>query len=53
MLREELRDEDIPKRTHIRKRVLEIWNDHIEELAKEMKVSQISGHRFIGLMNIL
>jgi len=38
MLREELRDEDIPRRTHIRQRVGEIWEDHISDLEVEMNV---------------
>ena len=38
MLREELRDEDIPRRTHIRQRVGEIWEDHISDLEIEMNV---------------
>ena len=38
MLREELRDGDIPHRTHIRQRIGEIWEDHISDLEDEMKV---------------
>ena len=38
MLREELCDEDIPRRTHIRQRVGEIWEDHISDLEIEMNV---------------
>ncbi|THU82155.1 hypothetical protein K435DRAFT_692069, partial [Dendrothele bispora CBS 962.96] len=38
MLREELKDEDIPHRLHIRKRILEIWHRHLDDLAKELQV---------------
>lgn len=38
MLREELRDEDIPRRTHIRQRVSEVWEEHNSDLEDEMKV---------------
>ncbi|SJL00252.1 uncharacterized protein ARMOST_03564 [Armillaria ostoyae] len=37
MLREELTDDDIPRRTQIRKRVMEIWEDHLKQLSKEMQ----------------
>lgn len=39
MLREELKDEDIPHRTKVRKRILEVWDDYMERLASDMKVS--------------
>ncbi|THU80882.1 hypothetical protein K435DRAFT_596501, partial [Dendrothele bispora CBS 962.96] len=32
-----LKDEDIPHRTHIRKRILEIWHQYLDELAKELQ----------------
>jgi len=38
MLREELRDDDIPHRTYIRQRVGEIWEDHINDLEVEMNI---------------
>jgi hypothetical protein len=38
MLREDLKDEDIPHRTTVRNRILEIWDDHLEQLANEMQV---------------
>lgn len=38
MLREELKDEDIPHRTQVRTRILEIWDEHLDRLADEMKV---------------
>ena len=38
MLRDELCDDDIPRRTHIRSRVGEIWEEHISNLEDEMKV---------------
>ncbi|KAJ7185958.1 hypothetical protein C8R46DRAFT_881956, partial [Mycena filopes] len=36
LLREELKDSDIPHRTTIRKRILEVWNEHLDRLEKEM-----------------
>ncbi|KAK0432827.1 uncharacterized protein EV420DRAFT_1695189 [Desarmillaria tabescens] len=41
MLREELTDDDIPRRTQIWKRVMEIWEDHLKQLSKEMQVCTI------------
>jgi hypothetical protein len=38
MLREELKDEDIPHRTTIRNRILQVWDEHLDTLANEMKV---------------
>jgi hypothetical protein len=38
MLREGLRDSDIPHRTTIRNRVLEMWTEHLKTLELEMKV---------------
>jgi len=38
MLREELRDSDIPRRTHIRTRVAEVWDEHVAKLEREMSV---------------
>jgi hypothetical protein len=38
MLHEELRDEDIPHQTMIRNRILEVWDDHLDQLANEMQV---------------
>lgn len=42
MLRPELRDHDIPHRTTIRKRVLEVLDEYIVELKLQLKVSFIS-----------
>lgn len=39
MLREELKDEDIPHHTKVRKRILEVLDDYMERLASDMKVS--------------
>ncbi|KZP20378.1 hypothetical protein FIBSPDRAFT_954545 [Athelia psychrophila] len=39
MLREELRDEDIPHRTKVCKCILEVWDEHLEQLADQMKGS--------------
>ncbi|PBK62342.1 hypothetical protein ARMSODRAFT_895744, partial [Armillaria solidipes] len=39
MLREELTDADIPHRTQIRSRVMEIWEEHLKQLSREMQVS--------------
>ncbi|KAJ7255520.1 hypothetical protein B0H12DRAFT_1016416, partial [Mycena haematopus] len=36
MLRAELKDSDIPHRTKIRKRVIEIWDEHLNTLQAEM-----------------
>ena len=38
MLRDDLHDSDIPRRTHIRTRVAEIWDEHIAKLEHEMAV---------------
>ena len=38
MLREDLKDDDIPHRTTVCNRILEIWDDHLEQLANEMQV---------------
>jgi hypothetical protein len=38
MLREELKDKDIPHRTTVRNRILEIWDEHLDQLANEMQV---------------
>jgi hypothetical protein len=38
MLREELKDEDIPHRTTVRRHILEVWDDHLDQLAAEMQV---------------
>lgn len=39
MLRDDLRDEDIPHRTAIRARVMKTWEQHVQLLSAEMKVS--------------
>ena len=38
MLRSELRDQDIPHRTTIRKRVMEVWDEHLDTLERELGV---------------
>lgn len=46
MLRDELCDDDIPRRTHIRSRVGEIWEEHISNLEDEMKVQTSHPYSF-------
>ncbi|KAJ6540365.1 hypothetical protein B0H19DRAFT_959772, partial [Mycena capillaripes] len=36
LLRSELRDSDIPHRTKIRKRIIEVWDEHLAHLESEM-----------------
>ena len=38
MLRRELRESDIPGRTTIRKRIEEVYEEHLEKLRGEMEV---------------
>lgn len=38
MLRPELKERDIPHRTKIRKRIMELWNEYLEKLKNELKV---------------
>lgn len=38
MLRAELKDSDIPHRTKIRKRVIEVWDEHLNTLERELGV---------------
>ncbi|KAJ7763564.1 hypothetical protein DFH07DRAFT_738672, partial [Mycena maculata] len=38
MLRAELRDQDIPHRTTIRKRIIEVWDEHLDTLERELGV---------------
>lgn len=38
MLRKELREEDIPHRTTIRARIIQVWEEHLEELSKGFEV---------------
>ncbi|KAJ6576013.1 hypothetical protein DFH09DRAFT_914990, partial [Mycena vulgaris] len=40
MLRAELKDSDIPHRTKIRKRIMEIWDEHLNTLQREMAVRE-------------
>ena len=40
MLRAELKDSDIPHRTKIRKRIMEIWDEHLNTLQQEMAVRE-------------
>ncbi|KAH9972298.1 hypothetical protein BGW80DRAFT_1173296 [Lactifluus volemus] len=39
MLRDDLQDKDIPHRTTIRNRILEVWDTYLETLANEMQVN--------------
>ncbi len=41
MLREELTDGDIPHRTQLRERIMETWQEHLQQLSKDMSVSAI------------
>ncbi|KAJ7463230.1 hypothetical protein FB451DRAFT_463925, partial [Mycena latifolia] len=36
MLRSELQDSDIPHRTKIRKRIIEVWDEYLDTLQREM-----------------
>ena len=38
MLREELKDSDIPHHTSLREQILDVWNDHLDKLQEEMAV---------------
>jgi len=38
MLWEELCDSDIPHCSTIRARIIEVWDEHLDDLQKEMKV---------------
>ncbi|KAJ6582876.1 hypothetical protein DFH09DRAFT_277755 [Mycena vulgaris] len=38
MLRDELKDSDIPHRTTIGKRILEVWDEHLDRLEREMEL---------------
>jgi hypothetical protein len=42
MLRRELKDSDIPGRTTIRKRIMEVVDEYLEQLGREMQVWYIS-----------
>ncbi|KAJ7730099.1 hypothetical protein DFH07DRAFT_756418, partial [Mycena maculata] len=44
MLWAELRDKDIPHRTTIRKRIIEVWDEHLNTLEREL------GVRFLSLI---
>jgi hypothetical protein len=39
MLREELQDSDIPRRATIRRRIMQLWEQQLNQVAKEMKVA--------------
>lgn len=39
MLHPELRDQDIPHRTKIRSDIMELWDLHVRNLGKKMRVS--------------
>lgn len=38
MLREDLRDEDIPHRTTIRARILQVWEEHLDKITEDLEV---------------
>jgi hypothetical protein len=42
MLRSELRESDIPHRTLIRERILQVWDEHLDLLEAEMAVRDSS-----------
>lgn len=42
MLRKELKDADIPHQTTIRKRVEEVLSKHLDQLERQMAVSQLT-----------
>jgi hypothetical protein len=44
MLREELRESDIPSRTTIRKRIQETFEEHLDQLSDDMQVSVAATH---------
>jgi len=52
MLNNELNDRDIPHRTKIRSQIIELWNLHICNLGKEMRVSYNYVYYFIFLFII-
>jgi hypothetical protein len=39
MLKKELQDKDIPHRSNLRARVIEILDEHLKKVAKDMEVS--------------
>jgi len=47
MLRTGLRNQDIPHRTKIRSRIMEIWELHIHDLKKKMRVHHYITYYFI------
>lgn len=44
MLRAELKDSDIPHRSKMRSRIMEVWDDHLNTLQREMAVCTFSSH---------
>ena len=38
MLREDLKDSEVPHRTTIRKRIMEVWDEQLDTLQDQMKV---------------
>lgn len=42
LLRQELRDEDIPHRTALRERIGVVFEEHLQQLERDMKVSYLS-----------
>lgn len=52
MLREELRDQDIPHRSTLRKRIEEIFDEHLIGLERQMSVSWPAQLIFVYNMSI-
>ncbi|KAJ7019122.1 hypothetical protein C8F04DRAFT_921005, partial [Mycena alexandri] len=42
MLRSKLKDSDIPHRTKLRKRIIEIWDEHLDTLQDELGVEHLA-----------
>ena len=52
MLREDLKDSDIPHRTSLREKILGAWNDHLDKLQEDMAVRiHIHGADFITYLS--
>ncbi len=41
MLQEELTDDNIPHQTQLHERIMETWQEHLQQLSKDMSVSAI------------
>jgi hypothetical protein len=51
MLREELRESDIPGRTTIHKRIEETLQEHLDQLSRDMQVSAAATYFLDNLIN--